>query len=166
MGLCNEREKATQWKEKKEEELGKRIPRAQKFARLIKQGRGGKVKFQQYRKSPTFKRSKRSLLKLKRNPKYLTNSVKREKTFDKFSILLNPCNSERFYKKMEKENTIIFYVNQKANKKDIKKAFEKAFNIKPERVNTMNTVLGRKKAFIKLPKTNEASEIANKMGLL
>ena len=67
---------------------------------------------------------------------------------------------------MEKENTIIFYVNQKANKKDIKKAFEKAFNIKPERVNTMNTVLVRKQAFIKLPKTYEASEIANKMGLL
>ena len=36
----------------------------------------------------------------------------------------------------------------------------------PQRVNTMNTVLGRKKAFIKLPKTNEASEIANKIGLI
>ena len=67
---------------------------------------------------------------------------------------------------MEKENTIIFYVNQKANKQQIKDAFNKQFNVKPERVNTMNTVLGRKKAFIRLPKGHEASEIANKIGLL
>ena len=67
---------------------------------------------------------------------------------------------------MEKDNTIIFYVHQKANKQQIKKAFKDAFNVMPQRVNTMNTVLGRKKAFIKLPKTNEASEIANKIGLL
>ena len=67
---------------------------------------------------------------------------------------------------MEKDNTIIFYVNQKANKQQIKAAFKEAFGVKPQRVNTMNTVLGRKKAFIKLPKSNEASEIANKIGLL
>ena len=67
---------------------------------------------------------------------------------------------------MEKENTIIFYVNQKANKQQIKDAFKEQFGTKPERVNTMNTVLGRKKAFIRLPKGTEASEIANKIGLL
>ena len=67
---------------------------------------------------------------------------------------------------MEKDNTIIFYVSQKANKQQIKAAFKEAFGVMPIRVNTMNTVLGRKKAFIKLPKTNEASEIANKIGLL
>ena len=67
---------------------------------------------------------------------------------------------------MENENTIIFYVAQKANKQEIKKAFKDAFNVLPQRVNTMNTILGRKKAFIKLPKTNEASEIASKIGLI
>ena len=67
---------------------------------------------------------------------------------------------------MERDNTIIFYVNQKANKQQIKAAFKEAFNVVPQNINTMNTVLGRKKAFIKLPKGNEASEIANKIGLL
>ena len=140
--------------------------RARKFANLIKKGRNGKVKFQAYRKSPTFKRNKKSLQTLSRNPKYLKKSIFRESTFDRYSILKAPCTSERFYKKMEKDNTIIFYVNQKANKQQIKAAFKEAFNIAPQRVNTMNTVLGRKKAFIKLPKGNEASEIANKIGLL
>ena len=143
-----------------------KYPRARKFARLIKKGRSGKVKFQAYRKSPNFKRPKRSLLRLKRSPKYLKKSVLRENTWDRYSILKAPCTSERFYKKMENENTIIFYVDQKANKQEIKAAFNEAFGVKPERVNTMNTILGKKKAFIKLPKTSEASEIANKIGLI
>jgi large subunit ribosomal protein L23Ae len=151
--------------EKKEEQKPKK-PRAQKFANLIKRGRNGLVKYQAYRKSPSFKRSKRSLLKLKRKPKVIRKSIEREKTWDKFSILLSPCSSERFYKKMENENTIIFYVAQKANKQEIKKAFKDAFNVLPQRVNTMNTILGRKKAFIKLPKGSEASEIASKIGLI
>ena len=151
--------------EKKEEQKPKK-PRAQKFANLIKRGRNGLVKYQAYRKTPSFKRSKRSLLKLKRKPKVIRKSIEREKTWDKFSILLSPCSSERFYKKMENENTIIFYVAQKANKQEIKKAFKEAFGVLPQRVNTMNTILGRKKAFIKLPKSNEASEIASKIGLI
>ncbi len=151
--------------EKKEETKPKK-PRAQKFANIIKKGRNGLVKYQAYRKTPSFKRSKRSLLKLPRKPKVIRKSIEREKTWDKFSILLAPCSSERFYKKMENENTIIFYVAQKANKQEIKKAFKDAFNVLPQRVNTMNTILGRKKAFIKLPKTNEASEIASKIGLI
>ena len=149
-----------------DKEEQKTVPRARKFARLIKKGRNGKVKFQAYRKSPSFKRNKKSLQTLPRNPKFLRKSVVRENTFDRYSILLAPCTSERFYKKMEKDNTIIFYVSQKANKQQIKAAFKEAFGVAPQRVNTMNTVLGRKKAFIKLPKSNEASEIANKIGLL
>ena len=144
----------------------KKYPRAQKFARLIKRGRNGQVKFQAYRKTPNFKRSKRSLLTKKRSPKFAKKSVLRQNTWDRFSILVSPCTSERFYKKMENENTIIFYVAQKANKQEIKAAFKEAFGVKPEKVNTMNTILGRKKAFIKLPKSNEASEIANKIGLI
>ena len=67
---------------------------------------------------------------------------------------------------MEKDNTIIFYDNQKTNKQLIKTAYKEAFNVRPNRVNTMNIVVGRKKSFIKLPKTKEVSEVANKIGLL
>ena len=63
-------------------------PRARKFARLIKKGRNGKVKFQAYRKSPTFKRNKKSLQTLPRNPKYLKKSVFRENTFDRYEDML------------------------------------------------------------------------------
>ena len=70
-----------------------------------------------------------------------------------------------FYEKFDIED-----LNKKFKDKistgDIKKAFNDAFGVRPQRVNTMNTILGRKKAFIKLPKTNEASEIASKIGLI
>jgi large subunit ribosomal protein L23Ae len=67
---------------------------------------------------------------------------------------------------METENTIIFFVDPKANKLEIKNAFFESFNVRPERVNTLLTIGGRKKAYIKIPRTNEASEIANKIGLI
>lgn len=67
---------------------------------------------------------------------------------------------------METENTVIFYVDPHANKTQVKKAFQESFGVKPQRVNTLNTMTGQKKAYIKLPKTNEASEIANKIGLI
>jgi large subunit ribosomal protein L23 len=67
---------------------------------------------------------------------------------------------------METENIIIFYVDPKASKTEIKNAFQEAFNVRPERVNTLLLIGGKKKAYVKLPKTNEASEVANKIGLI
>jgi large subunit ribosomal protein L23Ae len=140
--------------------------RAQKFSKLIKKGRNNTVKFRAFRSTPKFRRLQRSLRTLPRTPKYSRRSVVRQNTWDRFSILKAPCTSERFYKKMETENTIIFFVDAKANKTEIKQAFQEAFNVRPERVNTLTTLGGKKKAYIKIPKTNEASEIANKIGLI
>ena len=142
------------------------VPRAQKFSKLIKKGRNNTVKYRAYRSTPKFRRLRRSLITIPRNPRYARRSVQRENTWDRFSILVSPCTSERFYKKMETENTIIFYVDARSNKQEIKAAFKEAFGVLPERVNTLNTVGGRKKAYIKVPRTTEASEIANKIGLI
>lgn len=140
--------------------------RAQKFARLIKKGRNNTVKFRKYRAKPTFKRLNRTLKQVKSAKKYARFSHEKQNTFDKYSIFKQPITSERFYKKMESENTVIFYVDRKANKIEISKAFVEAFNVKPQRINTLITPGGKKKAYIKIPKTNEASEIANKIGLI
>lgn len=67
---------------------------------------------------------------------------------------------------METENTVIFNVDPRANKTAISHAFKEAFNIKPAKINTLVTPGGKKKAYIKVPKTNDASEIANKIGLI
>lgn len=140
--------------------------KAQKFSKLVKKGRNNTVKFRRYRATPTFKRLNRSLRQVKTDKKYLRKSHQKQSTWDKYAIFKQPVSSERFYKKMENENTVIFFVDPKANKIEIKKAFLEAFNVKPERVNTLITLGGKKKAYIKIPKTNEASEIANKIGLI
>ncbi len=142
------------------------VPRAQRFSKLIKRGRNNTVKFRAFRSTPKFRTLKRSLRQIPRNPQYLRKSVIGVNTWDRFAILLAPCTSERFYKKMETENTIIFFVAPKATKKDIKLAFKEAFGVVPERVNTLNTIGGKKKAYVKIPRTTEASEIANKIGLI
>jgi ribosomal protein L23 len=133
---------------------------------LIKSGRNKTVKFRAFRSSPKFRRFNRSLLKKSRNPLYARKSVVAENTFDRFQILQAPCTSERFYKKMEKENTIIFYVDPRATKTQVKRAFFESFQVKAARINTLLTVGGRKKAYIKVAKGTEASEIANKIGLI
>jgi large subunit ribosomal protein L23Ae len=103
---------------------------------------------------------------LARKPAYQRNAIQRHNTWDNLSILKQPVQSERFFKKMETENTVIFSVDPRANKIEIKKAFFDSFKIKPDRVNTLRTPDGRKKAYIRIPKTHEASEIANKIGLI
>ena len=140
--------------------------RAQKFANVLTKGNARTKAFRKYRTTPVFRRLKRSLRPIKNTIGYVRKSVVRQSTWDKFTILRQPVTSERFYKKMEKENTIIFYVDNRASKKDIRTAFQDRFDVTVERINTLHTPDGRKKAFIKLPKTVEATEVANKIGLI
>jgi ribosomal protein uL23 len=83
-----------------------------------------------------------------------------------WSILLYPLLTEKAIGKIETENKIIFIVNRKANKKQIKWATERAFNVKVVDVNTLIDRKGRKKAWIKLSKEYSATEIATRLGML
>lgn len=67
---------------------------------------------------------------------------------------------------MENENTVVFIVDPRASKQQIKKAFNESFKIKADKINVLRTPDGRKKAYVKIPKSHEASEIANKIGLI
>ena len=85
---------------------------------------------------------------------------------DPWKILLFPHTSEKSVRLIEKENTIVFVVAREANKPMIKKAFEKAFNVKVAKVRTCITSKGYKKAFIKLKPEYKASDIAIKLGII
>jgi len=52
------------------------------------------------------------------------------------------------------------------NKKQIKEAFEKLFEVKVERINTEITLKGEKKAFIKLKPEYKAGDVAVKLGIV
>jgi len=86
--------------------------------------------------------------------------------FDPWKILLFPHTSEKSTRLIERENTVVFVVDRKANKSEIKRAFEQAFGVKVERVNVAVTSKNYKKAYIKLSPKHSAADIAMKLGIV
>ncbi|MGP3667106.1 MAG: 50S ribosomal protein L23 [Candidatus Bathyarchaeota archaeon] len=81
-------------------------------------------------------------------------------------IIFYPVVTEDAINLIETENKLIFIVDKKASKKEIKQVFEKLYNVKVEKVNILITPKGEKKAFIKLKPDYKASELAIKVGIL
>jgi len=85
---------------------------------------------------------------------------------DPWKIIIRPVVSESALRKIEIENKLVFIVDRHANKHNIKWAVEKLFNVKVEKVNTLITPRGEKKAYVKLKPEYSASDIASKIGIL
>ena len=85
---------------------------------------------------------------------------------DPWSILIHPLLTEKAIGKIETENKLVFIVNRKSNKKQIRWATEKAFSVKVDNVKTLIDRKGRKKAWIKLSKEYSAADIATRLGML
>ncbi len=83
-----------------------------------------------------------------------------------WEILIRPVQSEKALRLIEETNTLTFIVKRSATKHDVKRAVEKAFNVKVEKVNTLITPRGEKKAYVKLAKEYSASDVAARLGLL
>jgi len=92
--------------------------------------------------------------------------LKRTLTKNEWNVLSHPLMTEKSIGLIEKENKLVFTVNLKVNKVDIKHAMEKAFDVTIDGVTTSITRKGQKKAFIKLSKDYSASEIATRLGML
>lgn len=77
-------------------------------------------------------------LELKRAPKYDRKSVVSQKTFDAYQIIKYPLTTESAMKKIEDNNTLVFIVDRKANKRQIKDAVTEMYkDIKALKVNTL-----------------------------
>ena len=67
---------------------------------------------------------------------------------------------------IELQNKLVFIVNRKSTKDQIKSAAESVFQTKIDDVNTMIDQKGRKKAFIKFHEPGQAGEIAIRLGII
>jgi large subunit ribosomal protein L23 len=67
---------------------------------------------------------------------------------------------------VERENKLVFIVNLKATKEDVKRAVEELYEVKIEKVNIVITPKGQKKAFVKLHPDYKAADVAIKLGIL
>lgn len=81
-------------------------------------------------------------------------------------VILHPIMTESTTRQIEEENRLVFIVNIKANKVDVKKAVEELYEVKVSKVNTLITPTGRKKAFVKLEPDYKAADVAIKLGIL
>ncbi len=57
---------------------------------------------------------------------------------DPYQVIIRPIITEKSMRLKEEENKYTFEVHPKATKVDIKNAVEKLFNVKVEKVNTIN----------------------------
>ena len=85
---------------------------------------------------------------------------------DPYEIIKHPLSTEKSVRLMESENKMIFVVNKKSTKKEIKKAIEEMFKVEVDEVNTFITAEGEKRAYIKFSAKNPAIDIATQMGLI
>jgi large subunit ribosomal protein L23 len=85
---------------------------------------------------------------------------------DPYEIILFPLMTEAASLMVEKENKLVFIVNLKANKSDVKRAVEELYEVKVEGVNLLITPKGEKKAFVKLQPDFKAADVAIKLGIL
>jgi large subunit ribosomal protein L23 len=83
----------------------------------------------------------------------------------KLSFLISAKSTEKAINLIQKNNTLTFIVDPKANKIQIKKEVEEVFNVKVEKVNIINHA-NRKIALVKLKKDFSASTIATKLGIM
>ncbi|KAK3816723.1 MAG: ribosomal protein L23/L15e core domain-containing protein [Linnemannia gamsii] len=121
-------------------------------------------KARKIRTSTTFNRPK--TLKLARNPKYARKSVPHVPRLDQYKVLKTPLATESAMKKIEENNTLVFIVDVKANKRQIKDALKKMYDVTALKVNTLIRPDGNKKAYIKLTADVDALDVANKIGFI
>ena len=85
---------------------------------------------------------------------------------DPNKVIKYPLSTEKSIRLMESENKLIFVVDKKATKQDIKTAIENVFKVKVTKVNTFVSSKGEKRAYIKFSAETPAIYIATRLGLM
>ncbi len=85
---------------------------------------------------------------------------------DPYTVVKYPKPTEKAVRLMESENKLVFIVDKKATKKEIKESLEDMFKVKVLQVNTTIMPTGKKKAYVKLSLETPAIDIATQMGML
>lgn len=83
-----------------------------------------------------------------------------------YEVVLYPLMTESASLMVEQENKLVFIVNLRATKREIRRAVEELYEVEVEEVNVLITPRGDKKAFIKLHPEYKAADVAIKLGIL
>ncbi|KAG9077751.1 60S ribosomal protein L25, partial [Ceratobasidium sp. 370] len=119
-------------------------------------GTHGKAK-RKVRPSVSFHRPK--TLRLPRNPRYQRKSIPHAPRMDQYRTIVHPLATESAMKKIEDHNTLVFI----SNKRQIKDAVKKLYDVEVAKINTLIRPDGRKKAYVRLTPDHDALDVANKV---
>ncbi|KAL8710540.1 MAG: hypothetical protein Q9220_004973 [cf. Caloplaca sp. 1 TL-2023] len=142
---------------KKGSKAGKSNAKASAAAKATLRGVHTK-KVRKVRLSTTFHRPK--TLQLSRSPKYPRKSIPHEPRLDAHKVIIHPLNTESAMKKIEENNTLVFICDVKANKRQIKEALKKLYDVECVKINTLIRPDGTKKAYARLTPDVDALDIA------
>ena len=81
-------------------------------------------------------------------------------------VIIYPVMTEVASRILESENKLVFVVNLKASKSDVKRAVEELYEVRVERVTVNITHKGEKKAYVRLTPDFKAADVAIKLGIL
>jgi len=142
---------------------GKDKAKALKAKKAVTKGR--KVtKERKVRTAVQFYRPK--TLSLPRTGLYPRKSAPKTTRLDQFAIIKHPLTTESAMKKIEENNTLVFIVDTRASKPQIKLAVKKLYDIHVAKVNTLIRPDGMKKAYVRLATDYDALDVANKIGII
>jgi len=131
--------------------------------KVIEKGKKSKI-VKHVRYTPRFIRPKTKILA--RTPKYSRKSFPRKNPLNQYTIIRYPVTSESAMQQIENNSTLVFIVDIRANKRKIKEAVEKMYQIKAAKINTLIRPDGLKKAYVRLSPDFDALEVANKIGMI
>lgn len=82
------------------------------------------------------------------------------------SVLLYPVSTEKALNMIDRNNTILYVVDQRSTKGQVKKEFEQTFGVRVASINTSTTMKNTKKAYIRMKPEFKASDVARKLKLV
>ena len=81
-------------------------------------------------------------------------------------IIKAPLSTEKSIRLMEAENKLVFIVDKKSTKDQVKKELESLFDVKVVSVNTLIGPNGKKKAYVTFSEETPAIDLATKLELM
>ncbi|KAL7131680.1 hypothetical protein ABFS83_12G020400 [Erythranthe nasuta] len=106
----------------------------------------------------------RNAPKKEKNPKRLSSSAAQSTLL--LPVLRYPLTTESAMKAILEHNTLVFVVDERADKNSIKETVQNVFNVRAKKVNTSITPDGTKKAFVMLASGFSALDVAKKIKIL
>ncbi|XP_073293820.1 large ribosomal subunit protein uL23-like [Primulina huaijiensis] len=110
--------------------------------------------------------SYRTTSKKEKDPRKLNSMASQFKELDHHLVIQYPIITESAMKAILENNTLVFIVDKRADKNDVKDAVRIMLQIKAEKVNTLNLPNGAKKAYVKLGPGYNAIDVAKKIRIL